>query len=65
MPMGMGALVRVQVTKTINREGGGAVEQYDVALTSLQLRALGEDLVRAANEDEGRPSPAKRKWWRV
>ena len=65
-PMGeRGVIVRVQVTKAFDRKKEETVEEYDLALTTLQLRALGEDLIRAADEHEGRPTRLRRKWWRL
>ena len=63
IPIGTGAVVRVQVTRSLRRDHEDFVDEYDVALTANQLRILGEDLIRAADEHEGRVPVAKRRWW--
>ena len=63
MPMGGGAILRVQVTRDLDRETHDSVDEYDVALSATQLRTLGQDLIRAADEQESRGPAARRRWW--
>lgn len=63
-PSPSGGIVRLQVAKTKADVTAGTIDEHDFALSAVQLRQLGEDLIRAADEREGRrPADSGRKWW--
>lgn len=66
-PLAKGGLVRLEVARRVEEARTGTYGLFDVALSRTQLRALGEDLIRAADEADGRPRDAerRRKWWRL
>jgi hypothetical protein len=57
------AILRLQVGRTKEAAREGQVEQYDLALSSTQLRQLALDLVNAADELDGRPPASARRRW--
>jgi hypothetical protein len=65
MPMGAGAILRIQVTRDLDREMHDSVDEYDVALSATQLRQLGQDLIRAAEEQDRSGPATRRRWWLV
>lgn len=60
-------ILRLQSAKTTTAYHRREFDEYDVALSSVQLRQLGEDLIRAADEAENRETRIlkrrRRRWW--
>lgn len=65
-PSPAGSIVRLQVARTMADAAAGKIDEHDFALSAIQMRQLGEDLIRAADEREGRrpPPTGRRRWWR-
>ena len=62
-PTSNGAVVRVQTATSIEQAHRGEAAEHDLALNALLLRALGEDLIKAADEHEGREHAHVKRWW--
>ena len=62
-PAPHGAVLRVQTVTSVDQAHQGAAAEHDLVLNVLQLRALGEDLIKAADEREGREPPHLKRWW--
>ena len=61
-----GVIVQFQTARSANGAAPEKIDEYQVALTAQQMRLLGEDLERAADEIEGRTEdrPRRRGWLR-
>jgi hypothetical protein len=63
-PSPTGSIIRLQVAKTMADVAARKIQEHDLALSAIQMRQLGEDLIRAADEREGRRTPTRRRrWW--
>jgi hypothetical protein len=59
-------ILRLQTAKNVVAYKKGEIDEHDVALSIIQLRQLAEDLIRGADELEGRDSRKERRrrsWW--
>jgi hypothetical protein len=60
-------MLRIQAAKTTAAYHRHEFDEYDVAMSSIQLRQLGEDLIRAADEAEDRETRIfrrrRKRWW--
>jgi hypothetical protein len=63
----MTTILRIQMAKTVTAYQEGKLDEYDLALSTIQLRQLGEYLLRAADAAEDRETRIvrrrRRRWW--
>ena len=63
-PAPSGSILRLQVSRSAAAAKHGEYCEHDLSISAIQMRQLGEDLIRAADERDGRlPTPRHESLW--